>query len=167
MKIKKNNILAFVSYYVCLMLLYIVFKYIFKTSFIIRVLFSQTNILETYFYQYALVISVAFTIAYHLVSKKYNNQSLFKRIFIFAPLVFLITLFLGGFFSGILFSIHDMQIGFYPGLYRFLSNILEYAMTSSILSPLIVLGSLRLFTLVLLVCSVIILELLRIKLKTI
>ncbi len=150
----------------CLMLLYVVFKYVFKTSFFIRVFLYQTSVLDNYFYQYALLIAVAFTISYHLLIKKYSEQTLFKRIFIFAPFICLITLFFGAFLSGILFSIYDVKMGFYPGFSRFLSNVFENVTSSVILSPFIVMDSLTSFTIVLSICSVIMLELLRERYKT-
>lgn len=168
MSIKKNSFLVFAYYYAILIVLYLIFKYGFKSSFIIKlpITLSKSSFLDTYFYQYFLLISISFALSYRFLIRKYSSRTFYKRVLIFAPLIGIITLFIGGLFSGVLFAVHDMLMGFYPGFDRFMSNIFSRAFESSILSPLIAFNSFAPFMIVLSLCSIIILELFRIKPNT-
>ncbi len=137
---------ALVSFYLFSILLYAVFRYGLNEDFVVNTLFARTSILNTYFYLYFALISIGFAITTAFLFKYYISKKIVLRMFVFFPLLGLLTCVIGGFFCGILFGIHDMQVGFYPGISRFISNMFGRGIEVSLLGVLIAFNSLAIYT---------------------
>ena len=85
------------------------------------------------------------------------------RILVFFPLIGILASITGGFFCGILFGVHDMPAGFYPGCDRFISNMFNRGIETGIAGVLIALISFALFTISAILCAFGLLEVLRHK----
>jgi hypothetical protein len=154
---------TFILYYLLLLVSYFVFKYCINEGFIVKSLFGATSVLNTYFYLYFALISFGFAIASTFVFKYYISKKIQLRIFVFFPLVCILTSVIGGFFCGVLFGVHDMLVGFYPGSSRFISNMFDRGIETSLVGVFIAFNSFAIFTILLIISAFGLLEFLRHK----
>jgi len=134
----------FALFYLFLLLLYAILKYGFNHDFMVKSLFGVSSVLNTYIY--FILIALAFAIASTFLFKYYIRKKVLLRIFAFFPLIGLLTSVIGGFLCGILFSIHDMLAGFYPGSGRFISNMFGWGIETSFTGILLAFNSFAIFT---------------------
>lgn len=155
---------TFTLFYLFLLILYGILKHGFEVSFVIYAPFrGVTSLLSIHFYQYFALMALGFSVSSTLFFKVYLRQKAIVRTFIFFPLIGLLTSLIGGFLCGVLFAIHDMFIGFYPGLPRFKNNMLNRGMETSVFGFFMAIGNLTIFTSLIIIYTLGLLEFLRNK----
>lgn len=140
----------FVFTYAVSLLLFAVLHYALGLDFGVSVAFSQPcSYFEAYFYQYLALISFAGALSTAFLFKTYVQQKTGKRMLLFFPLIGIITLLTGAYLCGLLYGVHDMLAGYYPGKSRFIHNLLSEAKTTAVFGIAVALSSFWHFTLLL------------------
>ncbi|MEM0940638.1 MAG: hypothetical protein AAF600_14530 [Bacteroidota bacterium] len=164
MRDNKFFIAIFLLSYICSLILYAILKYLLNHDFTIKVPYSGiTSFFDYYFYQYLALITLIFATNSTLLINYYQRQKIIIRAFVLFPLIGIITLIVGGFLCGILFSVHDVLAGYYPGNDRFMSNLFNRGIESGLLGAYIAFNSFGVFSVLQIIFSFGILEFLRLQ----
>jgi hypothetical protein len=154
------------SFFILLLGLYSSIKFIIGCKYCFSFMFpfmgGSIPYIDTYLYQYTIGISLIFGSIISKFIKYYSKQKTKKRIFINLFVIQLLTLLIGGFFSGFLYGIHDMYAGFYLSFDHLMSNCFQDGFLSALMGGYIILSSLPLFGILMLVASFFLVETLRV-----